>query len=500
MANLNALIAQGYQFQQPPDPFVQYGRMQQLEQGQQANQLNRMKMQEAERANVQANMLNQAYASSVDPLTGEIDYAKVRRAAAAGGAGSQIPAIEESRLKQETARLTQQKTAGEVAAQPVKLSADKAKLLDDKLKLSRQFLDTLDPADPNAPARYLAWHEANHADPDIGPALTARGVTAAQARAQIDAAIARGPQAFAQMLNQSKLGTEKFMEMNKPTTQVIDQSGQRQVIQIPGLGGTPTTVGTYADVPLPAAVAEQRARVARAGAPTVNVSNVQERAEAADYGKLLVKDYDAVKASSDLARKSLPALESNLAILNNGFSTGFGTETVAAGAKVLGALGVKDAEKFATNAQVFLANANNAVLQKQLEQKGVQTAADADRITSTGAQFGNTKDANEFIIKVAMEQLKRDIEQRDFYAAWRDKNQTFNGAENAWSTGPGNKSLFDRPALKRYAAAPPPSGANLIPGSTPAAGGGATVTLPDGRVKTFPNAAAANQFKKAAGL
>jgi hypothetical protein len=454
MADLNALIAQGYQFQPPSDPFVQYGRMQQLEQGQQANQLNRMKMQEAERANAQANMLNQAYASSVDPLTGEIDYAKVRRTAAAGGAGSQIPGIEETRLKQEAANLTRQKLAGEVAAQPVKLSADKAKLLDDKLKLSRQFLDTLDPADPNAPARYLAWHEANHADADIGPALAARGVTAAQARAQIDAAIARGPQAFAQMLNQSKLGTEKFMEMNKPTTQVIDRSGQRDVIQLPGLGGAPIPVGTYADVPLPAAVAEQRARVARAGAPTVNVSNVQERAEAADYGKLLVKDYDAVKASSDLARKSLPAIDSNLAILNKGFSTGFGTETVTAGAKVLGALGVKDAEKFATNAQVFLANANNAVLQKQLEQKGVQTAADADRITSTGAQFGNTKDANEFILKVAKEQLQRDIEQRDFYAAWRDKNQTFNGAENAWNTGPGSKSLFDRPALKAYAAGP----------------------------------------------
>jgi hypothetical protein len=194
--------------------------------------------------------------------------------------------------------------------------------------------------------------------------------------------------------------------------------------------------------------------ITRAPAPVVNISNVQEKAEAADYGKLLVKDYDAVKASASLAQKSLPALESNLAILNKGFSTGFGTETVAAGAKVLGALGVKDAEKFASNAQVFLANANNAVLQKQLEQKGVQTAADADRITSTGAQFGNTKDANEFIIKVAKEQLQRDIEQRDFYAAWRDKNQTFNGAENAWSTGPGSKSLFDRPALKAYAAGP----------------------------------------------
>jgi hypothetical protein len=57
MADLNALIAQGAQFQAPPDPFVQYGRMQQLEQGQQANQLNRMKMEEAQAASVERNAL-----------------------------------------------------------------------------------------------------------------------------------------------------------------------------------------------------------------------------------------------------------------------------------------------------------------------------------------------------------------------------------------------------------------------------------------------------------
>jgi hypothetical protein len=197
-----------------------------------------------------------------------------------------------------------------------------------------------------------------------------------------------------------------------------------------------------------------RKETTNAPAAVVNVSNVQEKEEGKEYGKFLVEDYKTVKASAGLALKSLPAIDSNLAILNKGFSTGFGTETVAAGAKVLGALGVKDAEKYATDAQTFLANANNAVLQKQLEQKGVQTAADADRITSTGAQFGNTKDANVFILKVAKAQLQRDIEQRDFYAAWRDKNQTFNGAENAWFSGPGGKSLFDRPELKAYAAGP----------------------------------------------
>lgn len=132
-----------------------------------------------------------------------------------------------------------------------------------KLKQSRSFLDTLDANDPNASVQYLAWNEANHRDPILGPMLASRGISVDQARARITDAISKGPQAVADLINQSKLGVDKFMELNKPTTQVVDQSGQRQVIQIPGLGGTPKTVGTYADVPLPAAVQQQKIDIAR---------------------------------------------------------------------------------------------------------------------------------------------------------------------------------------------------------------------------------------------
>lgn len=57
MADLNALIAQGYQPQAPQNPFVQYAQMQQLQQGEQANQLNQMKMQEYERGLQEQNAL-----------------------------------------------------------------------------------------------------------------------------------------------------------------------------------------------------------------------------------------------------------------------------------------------------------------------------------------------------------------------------------------------------------------------------------------------------------
>ena len=194
--------------------------------------------------------------------------------------------------------------------------------------------------------------------------------------------------------------------------------------------------------------------------PGVSITNVGEKAEAGEFGKLLVGQYGDISKAAGLAVKTLPSIESNLAALNRGFETGFGKEAIAAGARVLGALGVKDAEKFATDAQTFQANATQAVLQRQLEQKGPQTESDAQRITQTGAQLGSTKAANEFILTVAKEQLKRDIEQRNFYDKWKDRTDSFKGAESAWYAGEGGKSLFERPALKKYTA---PTRSNAAP-------------------------------------
>jgi hypothetical protein len=215
-----------------------------------------------------------------------------------------------------------------------------------------------------------------------------------------------------------------------------------------------------------------RAKKEATHAPPTTVSyGPQEKAEKIEYGKLLIDDFKNIKAQATVATKSLPAIESNLAILDKGFDTGFGQETKAAGASVLAALGVQNAKEFATDAQTFLANANAAVLQRQLEQKGPQTESDAQRITATGAQLGNTKEANKFVLNVAKAQLQRDLEQRNFYAAWREKNKTFEGAEDAWYAGAGGKSLFESPTLKKY-------GTNVvdqIPGQSRAAPAATTI-------------------------
>lgn len=183
----------------------------------------------------------------------------------------------------------------------------------------------------------------------------------------------------------------------------------------------------------------------------------QEKAEQTERGKLLVEDYKTISNAARVASKTLPAIETNLKILDKGFDTGFGTEVKAAGANILSALGVKDATQFASDAQIFKSKVSETVLEKQLLQKGPQTEADAQRITQTSAQLGNTKQANQFLLDVAKAQLKRDMDQRNFYDQWWKQNKTYDGAEGAWYDGEGGKSLFDRPELKKYGMSSAPS-------------------------------------------
>jgi len=100
-------------------------------------------------------------------------------------------------------------------------------LADAKLKQSRLFLENV-----STPEQYIAWHEANHKDPILGPMLAARGVTAEQSRGRIMEAIQKGPAAFAQLVNESKLGTEKFMELNKPSNITVNQVAQTVIDQL----------------------------------------------------------------------------------------------------------------------------------------------------------------------------------------------------------------------------------------------------------------------------
>jgi hypothetical protein len=226
---VNPAIAMGVRGIELADPLAQYGKVAAIQGAQQQNALAQLQMQQAQREQEATNALNRAYAEAYSPQTGEVDINRLRQSLATGGYGSKLPAIEKQLGEVKTQRLNQAKTEGEV--------------LDAALKRSRGFLETLDPNAPGAAEAYIAWHEANHKDPIIGPALAARGVTADQSRGRI-AQLIQTPGGLARLINESKLGTDRFMELNKPQLSTTDLGGQVVSRTFQPITGELKTVGT----------------------------------------------------------------------------------------------------------------------------------------------------------------------------------------------------------------------------------------------------------------
>lgn len=313
---------------------------------------------------------------------------------------------------------------------------------------SARLLDTV-----RTPQEMMAWHEANHADPVLGKYLAARGITAEQSRAKI-AEAAKDPEAFRQLVLDARLGLEKsrknhFVEQN--------YGGGTRVLAMGEYGG-PAREVAGSDIKV----------TPSPNRPVTNITNVQERAEAGEYGKFLQKGYEEVRERANRGRRFLPNLELASKTLERGLETGFGAEFKKDAQRVLVGLGLSTDEAKANveNAELFQTVVKNQVLQRLADQKGPQTDQDALRAEQTIAGFDKSTDVNKFLIAFDKAVTKQDIAQEKFYRDWRAKNKTFDGAEDAWLSGPGNKSVFDDPALKKFVGGksnvpPPPPGMQI---------------------------------------
>jgi hypothetical protein len=221
-----ALAVKGIELQ---DPLAQYGRVAAIQGAQQQNQLAQLQMQQVQREQESTNALNRAYAEAYNPQTGEVDVNKLRGSLSTGGFGSKLPGIEKGLLELGEAKTKQQKA--------------QVDLLDSKLKQSRQFLETIDPNNPASAEAYMQWHRANHADPVIGKALEARGITVDQSMQRIQQLL-QTPGGLNRLINESKLGTEKFMELNKPQLSTTDLGGKVESRTFAPLTGELKTIGT----------------------------------------------------------------------------------------------------------------------------------------------------------------------------------------------------------------------------------------------------------------
>jgi hypothetical protein len=423
---INQLIAAGIQPPRFESPYNMMAQFAQIQQAQQANALNQMRMQQMERQMAQEEALAGALRSG-RPLT-------LEQALMGGERGLRALELQETFGERERKR----KSAGQqLAAEALmETSPNLGDFAETYRRLKEQGVDM----GPRAAELMLMPQEQRAREmqrevaltPGMGPVVAAREKSAAEV---------------------AKLIAERRR-----------QEGEFQKLQMQMQGTLPAGPGAPSELtrliaerdklppndPNRAAYDARIEALGRVGGTTVNVG-AGEREEEKARGAGLAKEEETVSTLAQSARRQLTSIDSAQRVLDAGFRTGFGTDVKAKAANFLAAMGVKDAGKFATNAQTFLQAIKENVLAKQLEQKGVQTNQDAERIEQTFAQLGNTPEANQFMLDVARAQAKRSIEQDQFYRKWIAENKTMRGARDAWFETEGDKSLFERPELQRYA-------------------------------------------------
>lgn len=321
----------------------------------------------------------------------------------------------------------------------------------------------------NSPKDAMEWLQAHHDDPDMQDSPVAR--------MPLDVALSRIPQdpaGFQQWKQQAALGIDKYIERTTLTAEqkkpkLEDFGGYRQAVDANAVPFGP------------------KYNVTRS--PNTQTTNINlpalPKKEQEEKGALNVKIYEGIRDAAIRGRKALAPIDTALGVLDTGFTTGVGTDTKRKITGVLSALGIPEAEEYANDATRFNAAVKEAVLARQIEQKGPQTDQDSIRIEQASAGLGNPTDANRFLLTLAKAQIKRDSAQHRFFDNWWRTNKTYEGAEEAWYSGEGGKSLFSDPALAKYApkeeqAAAAPTGKTVK--RTGTLGGRKVVEYSDGSV------------------
>jgi len=144
MATIDPSIAMGYKPIQIENPLNQLAAYSQIQGAQQGQQLNALKMRQAQQDFNTQNALAEAYKGAFNQDTGALDYNLLTKRLAEGGAGTAIPGVIEAQKK---AALTEQQLKTQQAAEQKSITETKAQ----KLKLIREKTSDLkfNPSDDN---------------------------------------------------------------------------------------------------------------------------------------------------------------------------------------------------------------------------------------------------------------------------------------------------------------------------------------------------------------
>jgi hypothetical protein len=255
-----ALSTRGVELQ---DPLAQYGRVMAIQQAGNQNALAQYQLGAAQRGEARDIARTNALAGA------GTDETAVANALLKSGDIPAYSAFVKAVEDRKTQRLTQQKTQGEISAQPLAMQKAENELFDTSMKQIRSAWGNV-----RTPEDAMAIHDATHRDPVINKRLQAFGITEQMGRQQIIDA-AQDPARFAAFVQKAQVGAEKFMEMNKPVTSV----GPTGIVQTPGLGGAATIVpGTSAAFQMtPAQIAANKISQQQLGVSQGQLSLAQQK-------------------------------------------------------------------------------------------------------------------------------------------------------------------------------------------------------------------------------
>lgn len=308
------------------DPLTTYNKFAQIESSRNQNALAQLQLNQARRADESANAMSDAYRQSYDPSTNEVNYNKLSQLLATGGQGSAIPGIEMGRAKLQKEQASADKEFGEAVGE--------------RMKLSKQGLEGV-----RTPEEYIAWHEANHRDPVLGRYFAQMGITADQTRSRIMARIQQGPEAFQQLINESKLGIEKTMERHFVSQNL---GGMERVLTMSKYGGG------QADV-VPGSAAAVTASPNRPQTTVVNLPQKVESAYGQRFGTAMADEDIALRGAASKAPETAANADRIDKLLKGGkVITGSYADARLQLAKLLNVAGANNQEKIA-NTEVLVA-------------------------------------------------------------------------------------------------------------------------------------------------
>ena len=227
---LDPNIALGVRQIEMPNQLAQYGQLQQIMAAQDAQQMNALKMQEAQAGLEERNKLR-----ALNPAAADYEQQLFRVSPSLGI----------------TYRKEQATTAAQKAAEAKSLTEAAAA----KQKMLGQAWRDISgrPSDANITAHLEDIAESTLYNEAEKASITKRGT----------ALLAMPIEERRAFLAQQGASASEL----KPSTQTVNRGGATEVIQVPAFGGAPTTVGSFADVPLPANVQAQKIQIARESRP-----------------------------------------------------------------------------------------------------------------------------------------------------------------------------------------------------------------------------------------